>query len=184
MRKMSGFKRYVFIVMIIFLISFVFGCTSKEMELEKESIKKGEEIEEFIELHPENKISVENLTLLNEYSIDFNGDGFEEKISMYTTALEDEDGNIMWDDGQDWLFVVHGKDKDYVLYDDYVQLGNIEFYVYTTDDGFFITTISPRTASFGLTRYRYDKDNDIFVMDIPFREENNVNMLYQSGNKK
>ena len=21
---------------------------------------------------------------------------------MYTTALEDEDGNILWDDGQDW----------------------------------------------------------------------------------
>lgn len=177
---MRGFKRYSFTIMIIVLISFLSGCTPSEVELKNESTKKDDEVVEFIEIYPEDKISIEDLTLLAEYSIDFDNDGFEDSISMYTEAQKDESGNIAWDDGQNWLFVVHSKDKDYVLYDDYVQLGSIDFYVYNTDDGFFITTVSPRTASLELTRYRYDKDNDIFIMDIPFREENNVNMLYQS----
>jgi len=126
-------------------------------------------------------VSTDDLTLLDEYIIDFNQDGFEERISMYVSAGRDESGEIMWDDGQRWLLVVHGDGKDFVLFDDYVQLGTIHFNVLTEEDDFYITTISSRTANFAVTQYEYHKEQDLFIQRTPIAIEGNVNMLHSSS---
>ena len=126
------------------------------------------------------KISTDGLTLLDEYIIDFNGDGYEEIIGMYVAAERDDNGEIMWDDGQRWVLVVHVDNKDYVLYDDYVQLGSIQFNVFTADDDFNIVTKSVRTASLDLSQYKYNETNDSFILTIPYSVGGNVNMLYSS----
>ncbi|NLY47005.1 MAG: hypothetical protein GX053_13600 [Tissierella sp.] len=126
------------------------------------------------------KISMDGLTLLDEYIIDFNGDGHDEVIAMYVAAERDDNGEIMWDDGQRWVFVVHGDNKDYVLYDDYVQLGSIQFNVFTSNDEFSIVTKSVRTASLDISEYRYDETNDSFIQTIPYSVSGNVNMLHSS----
>ncbi len=133
------------------------------------------------EISPVDKVSVEGLTLLDEYEFDFNGDNIMEKINMYTAAERAENGEIMWDDGQRWLFVVHGGDKDYVLFDDYVQLGVINSYVYTIDQNFYITTLSSGTANLTLKSYLYSSSDDMFLETIPFNTDGNVNMLHSSG---
>ena len=120
----------------------------------------------FQEILAENIISIDGLTLLDQYIIDFNDDGYEEIISMYVTAGRDSNGEIMWDDGQRWLLIVHGDNKDYLLYDDYVQLGSIQFNVFTEDDDFYIVTKSVRTASLTVSQYIYDKDDDSFKLTI------------------
>ena len=73
------------------------------------------------EIRAEDIISIDELTLLDEYIIDFNNDGYDEIIAMYVAAGRDDKGEIMWDDGQRWVLLIHGDNKDYVLYDDYVQ---------------------------------------------------------------
>lgn len=127
------------------------------------------------------KVPIENLTLLDEYEFDFDGDGKPEKVNMYTSALKDKDGEIMWDDGQRWLFVVHNEDKDYVLFDDYVQIGSIKSFVYTIDDQFYIASVTTATANLTLKSYLYSKENDSFVETIPFNTEGNVNMLHSTS---
>ena len=85
------------------------------------------------------------------------------------------------DDGQRWLLVVHGDGKDFVLFDDYVQLGTIHFNVLTEEDDFYITTISSRTANFAVTQYEYHKEQDLFIQRTPIAIEGNVNMLHSSS---
>lgn len=135
---------------------------------------------EGIEITPVDKLSVEDLTMLDEYEFDFKGNNIMGNINTYTNAQKDENGEIMWDDGQRWVIVVHSEDKDYVLFDDYVQLGSINSYVYTIDDNFYIATLSTGTANLTLKSYFYDKDKDVFIETIPFNTEGNVNMLHSS----
>lgn len=132
------------------------------------------------EIKAQPKVDLSNLTLLDQYIFDCNSDGFEEKISMYTAAQKDGKGNIMWDDGQKWLFIVEGKDEDYVLFDDYVQIGTINYHVYTEDDDFNIVTSHVGTANLTLSNYRYDKEKQIFIQSTSFDTSGNVNMLHSS----
>lgn len=136
--------------------------------------------DEFEEITSQSKVDLENLTLLDEYLYDFNLDGFEEKISMYTSAQRDPDGNIMWDDGQRWLFIAEGRDEDYVLFDDYVQIGTIDFHIYTEDEKFNILTSNVGTANLTLNNYEYDDEKEIFKKTNFFNTSGNVNMLHNS----
>lgn len=132
------------------------------------------------EIKSQDKVDISNLTLLDQYIYDFNLDGFDEKISMYTAAQKDEKGNIMWDDGQRWLFVVEGKDQDYVLFDDYVQIGTINYHIYTENDEFNILTSHVGTANLTLSNYKYNNKDQIFIKSISFDTSGNVNMLHSS----
>lgn len=126
------------------------------------------------------KLSVEGLTILDEYEYDFKGNGEMAKIVTYTNAEKDENGEIMWDDGQRWLIVVHNGDVDYVLFDDYVQLGQINSYIYTIEDDFYIATLSSGTANLTLKSYLYDRTKDMFIETIPFNTQGNVNMMHST----
>lgn len=109
----------------------------KELVLETEDEPLVDETDSN-EIYPSDKISLENLTLLDEYAFDFDRDKVDEKISLYTAAQRDDDGEIMWDDGQRWLFVVQDTEKDYILFDGWVQLGGITSFTYTVDDDFYL----------------------------------------------
>ncbi|MDR7871108.1 MAG: hypothetical protein RIN55_09630 [Tissierellaceae bacterium] len=150
-------------------------------DLVKNSMDKEDEDEHFLqEITSEDAISLDGLTLLDEYIFDFNSDGYEEIIAMYVAAERDDKGEIMWDDGQRWVLVAHGDNKDYVLYDDYVQLGSVQFNVFTDDDEFYIVTKSVRTASLTICEYKYDKAKDVFIQSMPYDVDGNVNMLHSS----
>ena len=145
--------------------------------LKKEPIDNGEPLSEIL---PTNKINVDNLTLLDSYNFDFDEDGTDETIAIYTAAQKDSNGNIAWDDGQNWLLVVQDEDKDYELFNNYVQLGNINFYVYTQDDDYYISTLQTGTAGLTMTQYEYDKDNNKFISTVPFNTKGNMNLIYSS----
>lgn len=152
----------------------------KDLHL-KDLVEDEDDEDNFLqEIVPEDIISIDGLTLIDEYIIDFNSDDYDEKIAMYVAADRDDSGEIMWDDGQRWVLVVHGDNKDYVLYDDYVQLGSIQFNVFTADDEFNIVTKSVRTASLDISQYRYDETNDSFIQTVPYSVDGNVNMLHSS----
>lgn len=126
------------------------------------------------------KTSTEGLTLLDSYEFDINDDGVEEVIAMYVNAEQSPEGEIYWDDGQDWLFLVQGQDQDYVLFDDYVQLGNIRFHIYTVDDDFYITTIQSGTANLDIMEYKFDRNTQEFVSSLKHKAKGNVNMMHST----
>lgn len=194
-------KKFILLILISSVLIMSYGCSQVAKEPLVETVISGESDPESKEqmvqtiareaegadteadgilIAPVDKVNTDHLTLLDEYVFDFDNDGVEEKVGMYTTAEKDSKGEIMWDDGQKWLFIVQDTEKDYILADEYVQLGKIDFYVYTIDDDFHIATISGRTASLTLKSYHYDRDNDCFSITIPFDTSGNVNMLHSS----
>ena len=169
----DSMKKFTLLVIILAVLVASFGCT--------QDIKKpvDDEVKEVL-INPVDKVNVDNLSLLDEFAIDFDNDGIEEKIGMYTSAQKDSNGEVMWDDGQNWLFIVQDTDNDYVLVDEYVQLGSIDFNIYTIEDDFYIATYSSRTASLTLNLYHYDRVNDSFEMTTPYNTTGNVNILKSS----
>lgn len=180
-------KRVIFIILIFISSLVFFACTPAKEPVDepKEPIEETEEpIEEAAEgviIKPSTKLDVANLTVLDEFQIDFDNDGELEMIRMLTAAGKDSNGDIAWDDGQRWIFLVQDSDKDYILVDEYVQLGTIDFNIFTVDEDFYISTLSPRTASLTFNLYKYDKDIDSFIMTTPYNTSGNVNMLKSSN---
>lgn len=145
------------------------------------SMKEGiEDNNVTIEIPPVEKVSLDDLVLLNNYAFDFDKDGEDEEIVMYTAAGKDDAGNIAWDDGQIWILAVRDTDKDYILFNGWVQLGTIGFSVYTIEEKFYISTLSTGTADLTLKNYEYDAVNDIFLETLKFNAEGNVNMIFNS----
>lgn len=186
-------KNISLLLVVIMVLTISFGCTPKEKPSEvippgnvvdKEDPNDNEDPikePEGIIIEATTKVNVSDLSLLDSYIIDFDNNGTDETISLYTAAEKDSNGEIMWDDGQKWKLLVEGTDTDYVLFDDYVQLGSIKFYVYTSDDEFYITTIQTSTASLKLTEYRFHKESNSFISNVKFETSGNVNMLHSSG---
>lgn len=128
----------------------------------------------------ERKNTKDTLTLLDHTNIDMDKNGQEESIELYTAAQKDSTGEIAWDDGQRWLLTVIDGNNEYILFDNYVQLGNLNYWVYTSDQNtVHITTIQNCNAEFIVTDYIFDSNKKRFERSVPFRPRN-INMLYYS----
>ena len=146
----------------------------------EKSIEQDIDATESTTILSKSKVDVEGLTLLDSLIIDFDKDEDEETVELYTSA-EKYNGEIMWDDGQNWMLVVRDSDKDYVLFEDYVQLGGISFYAYFQDEDFVISTIQSGTANLKLTEFKFDKDENSFKSTIKFEAKGNINMFHQGS---
>lgn len=181
-------KKSSLILIVIVVLSISFGCTPKVKPVDPNNpidsenpVKKPDEEHESTTIEATDKVSTEGLALLDHYEFDIDGDGTEETISMYVAAHQEPNGEILWDDGQKWLFLVDGKDKNYVLFDDYVQLGTVRFHVYTADENdFYISAIQSTTAGLRLVEYHFDKETKKFISTVKFEATGNVNMLHSS----
>lgn len=137
--------------------------------------------EKYTAIYPSSdRVDTSFLTLLDSTSVDFNGDGKEESISMYTTAQRDENGEMAWDDGQKWFLIVSNEDQEYVLFDDYVQLGALEFWLFTSKDKYHIMTLQTGSAVLKLSDYMYDDEKETFVKKDIFNPEF-LNVIYSSN---
>jgi hypothetical protein len=153
---------------------FLAGCMNENTENENNQIV-DENKKEVISSSPVEDFS--QLTLLESFNYDYDLDGTEEAINLYTSAQKNSDGEMMWDDGQIFKLIIHDDDKIFILFDEYVQLGKINYYVYLENDIFTITVISPRTASFTVTDYVFDKDTNSFLVNRLIEKITDINML-------
>jgi hypothetical protein len=153
---------------------FLTGCMNENTENENNQIV-DENKKEVISSSPVEDFS--QLTLLESFNYDYDLDGTEEAINLYTSAQKNSDGEMMWDDGQIFKLIIHDDDKIFILFDEYVQLGKINYYVYLENDIFTITVISPRTASFTVTDYVFDKDTNSFLVNRLIEKITDINML-------
>ncbi|MGE5678904.1 MAG: hypothetical protein ACM3ZR_12690 [Pseudomonadota bacterium] len=128
-----------------------------------------------------NTLETEGMTLLTEFSADLDMDNSEEKIELYTAAGRDENGEMVWDDGQNWILAVRDGEKAYPLLSQYVQLGSVYFTVSNkgADQIPNITVIVPTGASFSITGYSYDKEGDCYKGELLYRSADD-NWLYSS----
>lgn len=149
-------------------------------DLVKRSMEEDNDTESTTHIKPTDKQPTEDLTLLDSYSFDITGDGFEETISMYVDAEQVANGEIYWDDGQKWLFVVEGKEEDYILFHDFIQIGSLDYHIYTEDDDFYITTVQSGTANLDIVEYKFDPSSNTFISSFKYLTTGNVNMLHST----
>lgn len=166
--------KYIVLILSLMLSIFLAGCMNENTENENNQIV-DENKKEVISSSPVEDFS--QLTLLESFNYDYDLDGTEEAINLYTSAQKNSDGEIMWDDGQIFKLIIHDDDKIFILFDEYVQLGKINYYVYLENDIFTITVISPRTASFTVTDYVFDKDTNSFLVNRLIEKITDINML-------
>ena len=125
----------------------------------------------------EEKIDLTGYTKLD--SFDFTSPNSKDySVSIYSNVELDDSGNIMLDDGQNWKIIASTEDGDYLLYDDYVQLGKID--LFSTIDGKNENNIIAEcstTAGLNILEFHYNEKNKVFERTNPYSLSGNVNKL-------
>ena len=116
-------------------------------------------------------------TLYKSATLDIDEDGEEEVIELYVNVEKLESGQFAWDDGQNWLLVVKDGEKTYPLFDDYVQLGSIDFSTTTYDKTPAIVMIMAQHSDRTVQKFTYDK-NEKGYQKVTFYKKENINNHY------
>lgn len=127
-------------------------------------------------------------TVASEYFCDLNGDEEDEKITLYTDAKK-EDGELLLNDGNNWSFVVFDKKENlyYMLFDGYVQLGNINFQIadYFEDGKATTEILLYKMWASGIEILKFNaKDENKFYAETVYNSssasDGGINMKYSS----
>lgn len=107
------------------------------------------------------------MTELDVFSHDIDSDGIVEELTLYTSAARDNQGRMMWDDGQQFLLVLEDGENYYSLFDGYVQLGRVFFTVYlgTEDTNPGILTLVSTYDGLGLVNHEFLPEGGVGMRD-------------------
>ena len=111
-------------------------------------------------------------TLYKKTTLDIDGDGEEEEIELHVNAGKTENGLFAWDDGQNWLLVVKDGEKTYPLFDDYVQLGSIDFSTARFDRKPGIVMLMRSHSDRIVQKFTYDENEDGYQKVTFYKKEN------------
>ena len=78
---------------------------------------------------PAESVDTVNLFLLERMEHTFLPDGEAASIALYTSAQVASDGQMGWDTGDQWTLLVQQEDQSFVLFDEYVQYGEVQFWI-------------------------------------------------------
>ncbi|MBU7008848.1 hypothetical protein [Phosphitispora fastidiosa] len=170
-------RKILFIFLFIMIPGIFVGCSNTQSagqnQIESPSNSNDQQTEEDFIYAAEIKDTVDSLTLLDDSKIDIDQDGREESVELYTAAAKDPKGQIAWDDGQRWLLRVTYGDSEFILFDDYVQLGDLNYWLYTSEQNtVHITTIQNCDADFLFSDNVFDKEKKRFERKVVFRPYN------------
>lgn len=104
-------------------------------------------------------------TMLDNAAIDLDLDGAPERVELYAAVQRDDRGRLMWDDGQRWTLIVRDGDAVYPLFDGYVQLGKVTFWLVDPLDGRPPAILTQVAAGAGVRveRFIYSAEEGGFV---------------------
>ncbi|MCC8169192.1 MAG: hypothetical protein LIO59_02250 [Oscillospiraceae bacterium] len=117
-------------------------------------------------------------TTIGEYDCDLFGNGENATISLYTSA-QTEDGEIIWDDSQNWAVEISdGEGGYYDLLDKYISNGTVYFEVNELEDGENAVTVFVKTgSSFEAKQYTY---SDGGFVETTLYNSGSINTMYSS----
>ena len=117
-------------------------------------------------------------TTVSEYETDLTGDGQADKLTIYTSA-ESIDGEILWDDGQNWVAEIEDAQGGYyTLVSRYVSNGCVYAEVSeNADRDRTVTIVATNGAGLSLKRYEYSPSG---FMESRIVEDAASNVLYSS----
>ena len=104
------------ILSVIFAICMLTACTPTEPVMNDEPMVQTEDVK-IITKSGEDK-NLDNFELLGQHTVAIDGIEKETCISLYTSAMRDKKGELMWDDTQEWVLRAETAFGHYVLYDE------------------------------------------------------------------
>lgn len=119
-------KKIIFALAALTLFS---GCAKEELPQDTATPVTSLNVsEEYKKIEKTDNISHDCLNKYQDCYYDFDTDGVEEAVTLYTSAEKDENGEFMWDDSQDWLLTVEGNNGNYILCDSHTH-GKLDLFV-------------------------------------------------------
>lgn len=89
------------------------------------------------------------------------GENSNAAVKLYTSAQKDENGELMWDDGNMWLLEVEKNGEYYALINKYIQLGKVDFSAGEDENGNVSITAVISTGT-GVTVEKYTYNGTVF----------------------
>jgi hypothetical protein len=172
------------------MLIFLGACQQSNLDTSEPDIQEKEEIEldsdRLDEDRPVKGVTITAkeiesypISLYDQTTFDLDGDGEQEQIEMYVNAEQAENGEYIWDDGQNWLLVVKDGDKTYPLFDGWVQIGKLSFWLLESDEKPMLILLKTGTAEFNLQTFTFNEEESGYLQEIHFNPEN-VNFWYGS----
>ncbi len=156
------------IITAIMALCVLTGCTNPPAPTEQKEVLKAGAV-----------VNPECETVVDEYTGDLDGDGEEDSIAIYTSAME-EDGELMFDDMNTWCVIATIGGDAYDLFCDDVSIGEVSYNVYENAEGkLIISVIEQSTAKYTITQYSVETDGLVKTQVI---DEQGINMMSYSGN--
>lgn len=167
----------ILILLGVFLITCIAtGCSS---EKNMESVQAAE------------NFSTDGLTLLERMNDDIDSDGDKESIEVYTSAQIARDGQMGWDTGHQWVLLVRKGEEVFSLFDDYVQHGELQFWIASfnqdkiespesTDLQRKIYVAITTGVNFKLVDYYWDEQNHCYQKEVVFAPPDQWSMRHSN----
>lgn len=123
-------------------------------------------------------IDMESWTLLDKTDYDLTGDGAMDEVKLYTSALKDDSGNIMWDDGQFFIVLVQAGEKTFELFNERIQIGRVYYSVFDGDEAGLFITVSTY-AGIRFEKFTYSSEDNNFTHKIAF-DTDDTNIIHSN----
>ena len=104
------------ILCMIFAVCMLTACTTTEPVINDEPLVQTEDVK-LIGKTDDTK-NLDDFELLGQHTVEIEGIEKETCISLYTSAIRDKKGDLMWDDTQEWVLRAETAFGNYVLYDE------------------------------------------------------------------
>ena len=169
------------LILLIASLILVSGCGKENID-QNNSTENNEVVQQgqnkSVEITPSVLTEgISKMTEVTSYVGDTDGDGTDEKVILATSAERNGKGEFLWNDGQNWALYVDDKEEGtYVLYDGFVQAGNVNFEIsdYYMKDGAVpkISVIVSTGAGFSLKNYTFNKEKQTYTEEELYDTKN------------
>ncbi|MBC8570002.1 hypothetical protein [Zongyangia hominis] len=176
---MEKCKRVLIPLFGILLIAsaFFFYSTVSGKAREEEKIPEQVVLPEYIRPQIKGWAYTEGLTLESECKIALVPGGETASLELYVDAPQDENGAIIYDDGQEWTLVLRKGGYFYpLLKKQYIQNGKVYYNAYYSyeDNAFHILVMKDQRADLDVYECVYDVHEDAFEVREAYKAKDIV----------
>lgn len=143
------------------------------------------------QITPADQVNVESLTLLERAKYSFVPNEESASVELYTSASVAEDGQMGWDSGDQWTLLTRQGEQVFLLYDEYVQYGEVQFWISslnpngvnspeTEDLEHHIYVMVTAGAGFAMYDYVWNTDDGCFQKSVLFSPDHQWNTLHSN----
>ena len=157
---------------LLIVCAFFFYSTVSSKAAAEEKIPEQVVLPQYIRPQIKGWAYTEGLTLESFCEVALVPGGDKSSLELYVDAPTDENGQIIYDDGQIWTLVLRKHGYFYPLMEkQYIQQGNVSYSAYYSheDDAFHIMVIKNQRADLDIYECIYDVHEDAFEVRSIYR---------------